>query len=426
VNAIPAATNVSVCPTVQHWPLAGEPRRLIVSGPLPARLQPSASSSTNVADAAAVVGLRIASNSLMSVSVPGSNWPSVSGQLASGGSHWRKWTGMSTCTCSPGASQMPSRRGRVDVAERVPTAPAVVHTWPGGLQTPSLVSPALLTSPSGQLAPASQTEPLPSVPPPAQPVEVIAFVNPRVGLQKGNAESARRDGRGMLARRRAASQCRRRPSQPSRRTMRASTVMPFGGSSSSEIPPGLAGVRGRCYTDSTPNDPRPDALATVNGFPADRFVDRLEAVGFDFFAGVPCSLVKTLIAELERRGRYHGETREDAALGVAAGAYLAGRTPVVVMQNSGLGVSLNALGSLHLLYRMPCLLVVTWRGHEGKDAPEHLVMGDVLPRLLDLFGIPFRAPDGGSMLAAADWAATTIGETRRPVALVVRPGLFEG
>ena len=162
----------------------------------------------------------------------------------------------------------------------------------------------------------------------------------------------------------------------------------------------------------------------MGGVPAGRFVDRLLAAGFDFFAGVPCSLVKTLLAELERRRLYLGETREDAALGVAAGAYLAGRTPVVIMQNSGLGVSLNALGSLHLLYRMPCLLVVTWRGYEGRDAPEHLVMGAVLPRLLDLFEIPHRAPANDAALAGIDWAAATARETARPVALVVRPGLF--
>ena len=157
---------------------------------------------------------------------------------------------------------------------------------------------------------------------------------------------------------------------------------------------------------------------------ADGFVDRLLAAGFDFFTGVPCSLVGPLISELERRDLYRGETREDAALGVAAGAYMGGRTPVVVMQNSGLGVSLNALGSLHLLYRMPCLLVVTWRGYEGKDAPEHLVMGAVLPRLLDLFDIPHRAPANDAALAGIDWAAATARETRKPVALVVRPGLF--
>jgi sulfopyruvate decarboxylase alpha subunit len=135
--------------------------------------------------------------------------------------------------------------------------------------------------------------------------------------------------------------------------------------------------------------------------------------------------VKTALAELEQRRLFLGETREDAALGVAAGAYLAGRTPVVVMQNSGLGVSLNALASLHLLYRIPCLLLVTWRGCQGKDAPEHLVMGDVLPRLLDLFGIPHRAPAAEAIEADVDWAAARLRETGRPVALVVRPGLFE-
>jgi len=157
---------------------------------------------------------------------------------------------------------------------------------------------------------------------------------------------------------------------------------------------------------------------------ADGFVDRLLAAGFDFFTGVPCSLVGPLIGELERRGLYRGETREDAALGVAAGAYLGGRMPVVVMQNSGLGVSLNALGSLHILYRIPCLLLVTWRGFEGADAPEHLVMGAVLPRLLDLFEIPHRAPANDAALADVEWAAATARETAKPVALVVRPGLF--
>ena len=158
--------------------------------------------------------------------------------------------------------------------------------------------------------------------------------------------------------------------------------------------------------------------------PAEQFVDRLLACGFDFFTGVPCSLVASIIAELEHRGLYLGETREDAALGVAAGAYLGGRLPAVIMQNSGLGVSLNALGSLHILYRMPCLLLVTWRGYEGKDAPEHLVMGAVLPGLLDLFGIPYRAPTPESAGADVDWAADLLRQTCRPVALVVRPWLL--
>jgi sulfopyruvate decarboxylase subunit alpha len=110
------------------------------------------------------------------------------------------------------------------------------------------------------------------------------------------------------------------------------------------------------------------------------FLRLLVASGFDFFTGVPCSLAKSLIAMLEERGGYIAETREDAAVGLAAGAYMAGKQPVVIMQNSGLGVCVNALASLSLMYDFPCLLFITWRGYQGKDAPEHLIMGDISPR----------------------------------------------
>ena len=168
-----------------------------------------------------------------------------------------------------------------------------------------------------------------------------------------------------------------------------------------------------------------DATAGPGGaMGAAPFVDALRAAGFDFFTGVPCSLVGSVIAELERRHLWFGETREDAALGVAAGAYLGGRLPVVVMQNSGLGVSLNALGSLHAIYEMPVLLLVTWRGFEGKDAPEHLVMGDVLSRLLDLFAIPHRAPGPDELCGTPAWAADVLRASRRPAAILVRPGVL--
>ena len=77
------------------------------------------------------------------------------------------------------------------------------------------------------------------------------------------------------------------------------------------------------------------------------FVDAAVGAGFDFFTGVPCSLVGPVISALEPLG-YVAETREDAALGLAAGAALAGRRPMVLMQNSGFGVSINALGSLQI------------------------------------------------------------------------------
>ncbi|MFN8600042.1 MAG: thiamine pyrophosphate-binding protein [Candidatus Binatia bacterium] len=153
--------------------------------------------------------------------------------------------------------------------------------------------------------------------------------------------------------------------------------------------------------------------------------DALCARGFDFFTGVPCSLVASLIVALEPHG-YVAETREDAALGLAAGAALAGRRPVVVMQNSGFGVSLNAIGSLQDIYAMPCLLVITWRGYEGKDAPEHLVMGEAMPAILDAMHIPWRAlgTDAAAADADAQWARARLDEKAGPVALIVKPGVL--
>jgi phosphonopyruvate decarboxylase len=153
------------------------------------------------------------------------------------------------------------------------------------------------------------------------------------------------------------------------------------------------------------------------------FAAGLERHGFDFFTGVPCSLIEDLIAQLERGARapYVAAVREDAAVGVAAGAWFGGRRPVVLMQNSGLGTSLNALASLSLMYGLPALLIVTWRGHGGADAPEHLLTGEITPGLLELLRIPFRALAAGSLEDDLAWAAREMDARMQPVALLVPP-----
>ncbi len=153
------------------------------------------------------------------------------------------------------------------------------------------------------------------------------------------------------------------------------------------------------------------------------FVRALREAGFDFFTGVPCSLVAPVISELEPHG-WVAETREDAALGLAAGAWLAGGQPVVLMQSSGLALSLNALASLHTIYALPCLLLVTWRGYQGKDAPEHLVLGRALPALLDACEIPWRTLAAPRFVEDLRWALDAMAERPGPVALAVTPEVF--
>jgi len=109
---------------------------------------------------------------------------------------------------------------------------------------------------------------------------------------------------------------------------------------------------------------------------SDAFVQAMQDMGVNFFTGVPDSILGGIIAELMDRRLYTPAVREDEAVAMAAGAYMGGKIPAVLMQNSGLGTSLNTLISLNMIYRQPCILIVSWRGQGGKDAPEHLVMGE--------------------------------------------------
>ena len=159
---------------------------------------------------------------------------------------------------------------------------------------------------------------------------------------------------------------------------------------------------------------------------AAEFVDTLKANGYDFFTTVPCSLLKGAIKILENEPNdvYISAVREDAACGFAAGAWMGGRQPVVLCQNSGFSVSINAIASMLQMNEIPCLFVVSWRGYEGKDAPEHLITGDIMPDQLKLLKIPYEVLDPSRMGEQITSLTTTMKETRLPVALVVRPGIL--
>ncbi|MDA1194454.1 MAG: thiamine pyrophosphate-binding protein [Planctomycetota bacterium] len=163
------------------------------------------------------------------------------------------------------------------------------------------------------------------------------------------------------------------------------------------------------------------------------FLDALQAEGYDFFTGVPCSLLKGVIRRFDEDASfgYVSAVREDSAMGMAAGAAMAGRKPAVFMQNSGLGVCLNAIVSLNVIYEIPTLIVVSWRGKDGQDAPEHLVMGEIMTAyfdgitLGDMKGLPWRVLSPDSV--AADVAAITraIETKRMPGALIVPKGVLD-
>ena len=80
-------------------------------------------------------------------------------------------------------------------------------------------------------------------------------------------------------------------------------------------------------------------------------------------------------------------TREEEGIGIAAGAYLGGMTPAIVMQNSGLGNSINAIRSLLHLYKIPILLIMSHRGTERETISAQIPMGEVTLKLLECINI---------------------------------------
>jgi sulfopyruvate decarboxylase alpha subunit len=159
---------------------------------------------------------------------------------------------------------------------------------------------------------------------------------------------------------------------------------------------------------------------------SDAFVQALQDIGFNFFTGVPDSILGGVIETLMERRLYTPAVREDEAAAMAAGAYMAGKVPVVLMQNSGLGTSLNTLVSLNLLYQQPCLLLISWRGFQGKDAPEHLIMGQTMTQLLDTVRIPQRTLSEETAVQDLQWVAQSFMKDRIPVALLLKKGIIKG
>jgi sulfopyruvate decarboxylase alpha subunit len=149
----------------------------------------------------------------------------------------------------------------------------------------------------------------------------------------------------------------------------------------------------------------------------------LWAAGCRHVVYVPDNPLSHILAALRRD---YGEvratlaTREEEAIGIAAGLYLGGARPAVLMQSSGVGTTLNALGSLLIAYQIPLVMVVSMRGDPGEWNWAQVPMGRAVAPVLDAFGIQHlaieREEEAGSIVLAL--ASLAFG-TRTPTACLL-------
>jgi len=80
--------------------------------------------------------------------------------------------------------------------------------------------------------------------------------------------------------------------------------------------------------------------------------------------------------------------KEEEAIGISAGAHLAGVNSALLMQNHGFLAAINPIVSLALLYKIPLLMLISYRGHMGERDPWQTQGGMVTEPLLLTLGIP--------------------------------------
>ena len=119
-------------------------------------------------------------------------------------------------------------------------------------------------------------------------------------------------------------------------------------------------------------------------------ISNLKKGGADFFLSVPCKLLANMITILEddKDVYYSAIPREEEGMGICAGAYLGNKLPCIMMQNTGIGNSVNSIVSLLQLYQIPVVFLISYRGTSGEPVGAQAGMASITEEILDTLRIP--------------------------------------
>ena len=117
--------------------------------------------------------------------------------------------------------------------------------------------------------------------------------------------------------------------------------------------------------------------------------------------------------------------KEEEGVGISAGAHLAGMKSAMLMQNHGFLASVNGVVSFAQLYRIPLLMVISYRGHFGERDPWQTQGGNVTEPLLRAMNIPYSLLDAPASVERRIAQAHTLAESSlQPVALLLTRDLM--
>ena len=117
--------------------------------------------------------------------------------------------------------------------------------------------------------------------------------------------------------------------------------------------------------------------------------------------------------------------KEEEGVGISAGAHFAGVKSAMLMQNHGFLASINGIVSFAHLYKIPLLMLISYRGSLGERDPWQTQGGNVTEPLLRAMGIPYFFLDGIETVQKRIRQAQALAESSlQPVALLLTRDLM--
>lgn len=160
---------------------------------------------------------------------------------------------------------------------------------------------------------------------------------------------------------------------------------------------------------------------------AELVLEGIHAAGIGLVASLPDINLLELISRLEADpGVIHVPlSREEEGIGVAAGAWLGGKVPAVLMQNAGLLNTCNALTTTALQFEIPMVLLVWYAGTLGDTA--FMRLGEVTEPILSALGIrAFIPADAEEAKRLIPQATVLSRQAMRPVAVLLTKQVLRG
>lgn len=154
-------------------------------------------------------------------------------------------------------------------------------------------------------------------------------------------------------------------------------------------------------------------------------IDIMKSCGIDVVLTLPCDKIKNLLAMVPANFKEIPLTREENGVGIAAGLFMAGKRPALMIQSTGIGNSLNVLSSLNRTYEIPLPILASWRGFYKEAIYAQTAFGKCLPAILDASDISHVEIGATGELELIKKAINASFKSNTPTVILLSPRLWE-